>query len=306
MSNVFVLDNEKRPLTLIHPGGARRLLAAGKAAVYRRYPFTIILHASVEEPAPQPLRLKIDPGANTTGLAIVNDSNGEVVWAAELTHRGRAIKDALDDRRGVRKGRRARHTRYRQPRFRNRRRPKGWLPPSLRSRVVNILTWVCRLRALCPIIALSQELVRFDLQQMENPEIAGLQYQQGTLQGYELREYVLEKWQRTCAYCDIQGVPLQIEHIVAKAKGGTDRVSNLTLACEPCNRRKGTQDLKEFLAHDPARLERILEHTGKPLKDATAVNAPRWHLLPRLKETGLPVETGPRGRTKYNRVQRHL
>jgi 5-methylcytosine-specific restriction endonuclease McrA len=306
MSKVFVLENGKRPLVPIHPGGARRLLAAGKAAVYRRYPFTIILHATVEKPAPPPLRLKIDPGANTTGLAVVNDSSGEVVWAAELAHRGRAVKDALDKRRSVRRRRRARHTRYRQPRFCNRRRPRGWLPPSLRSRVTNILTWVRRLSALCPIVALSQELVRFDLQKMENPEIAGLEYQQGTLQGYELREYVLEKWQRTCAYCDVQGVPLQIEHIVAKANGGTDRVSNLTLACEPCNTRKGTQDLKGFLGHDPARLKRILEHTRKPLKDATAVNATRWSLLERLKETGLPVETGSGGRTKYNRVQRHL
>jgi len=127
MSKVFVLENGKRPLVPIHPGGARRLLAAGKAAVYRRYPFTIILHATVEKPAPPPLRLKIDPGANTTGLAVVNDSSGEVVWAAELAHRGRAVKDALDKRRSVRRRRRARHTRYRQPRFCNRRRPTGWL-----------------------------------------------------------------------------------------------------------------------------------------------------------------------------------
>jgi 5-methylcytosine-specific restriction endonuclease McrA len=172
--------------------------------------------------------------------------------------------------------------------------------------VANILTWVRRLRARCPISALSQELVRFDLQQMENPEIAGLEYQQGTLQGYELREYILEKWQRTCAYCDVQGVALQIEHIVAKAKGGSDQVSNLTLACEPRNLRKGTQDLTEFLAHDPARLKRILDQAKAPLKDATAVNTTRWALYHRLEALGLPVECGTGGRTKYNRVQRHL
>lgn len=113
MSKVFVLDTLKQPLTPVHPGRARLLLRAGKAAVYRRYPFTIILKRQVKYPAPAPLRLKIDPGATTTGLALVNDASSEVVWAAELTHRGAAIKTALDTRRSVRRGRRSRTTRYR-------------------------------------------------------------------------------------------------------------------------------------------------------------------------------------------------
>ena len=199
MSKVFVLDTDKQLLTPVHPGGARYLLKEGKAAVYRRYPFTIILRATVEKPAPTPLRLKIDPGARTTGLALVNDETGEVVWAAELTHRGAEISSDLDKRRAVRRGRRTRQTRYRAPRFHNRRRSAGWLPPSLMSRVENILTWVGKLSRLCHVTALSQELVRFDMAKMENPEIEDVQYQQGTLFGYELREYVLEKWNRTCA-----------------------------------------------------------------------------------------------------------
>ena len=31
---------------------------------------------------------------------------------------------------------------------------------------------------------------------MENAEISGVEYQQGELQGYEVREYLLEKWGR--------------------------------------------------------------------------------------------------------------
>ncbi len=306
MSKVFVLDTGKQPLTPIHPGGARYLLNSGKAAVYRHYPFTIILRAKVEKPAPTPQRLKIDPGAKTTGLAIVNDATGEVSWAAELTHRGAAIKSALDKRRGVRRGRRQRRTRYRASRFHNRRRRTGWLPPSLLNRVENILTWVRRLSRLCHITALSQELVRFDLQKMENPDIAGVLYQQGILFGYEVREYMLEKWQRTCAYCGAQEVMLQVEHILSRAKGGTDWLGNLALACEPCNRAKGTQDIRDFLAHDPERLAHILAQAKAPLKDATAVNATRWELFKRLKETGLPLEAGSGGRTKYNRAQQNL
>src|SRR5215831_20454632 len=135
MSKVFVLDTTRQPLTPVHPGRARMLLDCGKAAVFKRYPFTIILKAAIEHPEVHPLRLKLDPGSQTTGIALVDDDAGSVVWAAELTHRGPAIKHALDERRAVRRGRRQRNTRYRQPRFHNRRRRAGWLPPSLESRV---------------------------------------------------------------------------------------------------------------------------------------------------------------------------
>jgi 5-methylcytosine-specific restriction endonuclease McrA len=306
MSNVFVIDKEHQPLEPVHPGRARLLLKAGKAAVYRRYPFVIILKQRVETPAPRPLRLKIDPGAKTTGLALLADASGEIIWAAELTHRGATIKKALETRRAVRRGRRQRKTRYRAPRFKNRRRPAGWLPPSLLSRVENILSWVRRLSRLCPITALSQEAARFDLQKVEKPEISGREYQQGELVGYQVRSFLLEKWKRACAYCDAQNVQLQVEHIRPQAKGGTSRLSNLTLACESCNLAKGTQPIEEFLAHDPHRLARILAQVKAPLRDATAVNATRWCLFERLKAIGLPLETGSGGHTRYNRVKQGL
>jgi len=134
----------------------------------------------------------------------------------------------MDSRRAIRRSRRSRKTRYRKPRFNNRTRPKGWLPPSLMSRVFNIETWVARLRRYCPITAISLELVRFDIQKMQNPEINGIEYQQGELFGYEVREYLLEKFGRKCAYCCAEGIPLQVEHIIPKTRGGSNRVSNLT------------------------------------------------------------------------------
>jgi hypothetical protein len=149
----------------------------------------------------------------------------------------------------------------------------------------------------------SVERVKFDMQALERPGISGVEYQQGTLAGYELREYLLEKWQRRCAYCDAQGLPLQIEHIRSKARGGSDRVSNLTLACRSCNEAKGTQDVREMLAHDPQRLRRLLAHAKAPLADAAAVNATRWALWRRLVATGLPVEAASGGRTKFNRTR---
>lgn len=302
MSKVFVLDTLYKPLDPVHPGYARKLLSSGKAAVYRRYPFTILLKKEVEEPKTQLLRLKLDPGSKTTGIALVNDASGEVVWAAELSHRGNTIKEALDSRRAIRRARRQRKTRYRKPRFNNCQRKQGWLPPSLESRIATLLTWVARLSRSCPIAAISQELVKFDMQAMQNPEISGVEYQQGTLYGYEVREYLLEKWNRTCAYCGAKNVPFEIEHIVARANGGTDRVSNVCLACKPCNDAKGTQDIRDFLKRKPDVLKRILAQAQAPLKDASAVNATRWALYERLKATGFPIEAGTGGMTKYHRI----
>jgi 5-methylcytosine-specific restriction endonuclease McrA len=307
MSYVFVLNTKKQPLNPVHPGHARILLMQGKAAVFKRFPFTIVLKHEVEAPVTSPLRVKIDPGSKTTGLALLNDATGQVIFAAELIHRGENIKKSLDDRRTVRRSRRRRKTRYREARFNNRRnKKKGWLPPSLESRISNIETWVKRLMRVCPITAISQELVKFDLQQMENPEISGVQYQQGTLAGYELREYLLEKWKRKCAYCNISNVPLQIEHIVPRAVRVDDRVCNLTLACEPCNKAKGTQDIGVFLGKKPDLRKSIQAQAKAPLKDATAVNSTRWALHHRLEALGLPVECGSGGLTKFNRTQREL
>lgn len=306
MSKVFLIDTNFKPLNPIHPARARQLLRSKKAAVFRKFPFTLILKERLPDVEVEPLRLKIDPGAKTTGFALVNDSTGEVVFAAELQHRGFKIRDALTSRRQLRRSRRNRKTRYRAPRFNNRKRREKWISPSLQSRVDNIITWVKRLQKFAFISAISQELVRFDTQLMQNSEVSGVEYQQGTLAGYETRQYLLEKWGRKCAYCGVEHVPLQIEHIQARAKGGSNRISNLTLSCEKCNLKKGTKDVKEFLKKDPKKLEAIIKQAKKPLADAAAVNTTRFTLLATLKATGLEVETGSGGLTQFNRVQQNL
>ncbi len=307
MRNVFVLDTNKQQLNPVHPGRARVLLDSGKAAIFKRFPFTLIMKVAIDDPVVAELRIKIDPGSKTTGIAIVNDQSGEVVFAAELAHRGQQIKSDLDNRRGVRRGRRNRHTRYRKPRWQNRRnKKKGWLPPSLQSRIANVITWVQRFARICHITNISMELVKFDMQAIENAEISGVEYQQGTLTGYELREYLLEKWGRTCTYCGKENIPLQVEHIVPKAKYRDDRVSNLCLACDKCNKAKGMKDIKDFLKKKPDLLKKILAQAKAPLRDAAAVNSTRWELFRRLEVLGLPIECGSGGLTKYNRTTREL
>ncbi len=292
---------------------ARLLLARGRARVHRMMPFAIRLVDRLRENSVlQPVRLKLDPGSQTTGLALVRESDtadtttGEVVrtltvrMLLALQHRGSVIRDRLTARRAFRQRRRG-NLRYRPARFDNRTKPEGWLAPSLRHRVDTTIAWVARLRRLAPVTSLSQELVRFDTQQMQNPEISGVAYQQGTLAGYEVREYLLEKWGRTCVYCGAENTPLEIDHIQPKSRGGSGRVSNLTIACHNCNQAKAHQDVAVFLAHDPQRLAHIESQRKAPLRDAAAVNSTRWALHQQLKAMGLEVEVASGGRTKWNR-----
>ena len=299
------------------PKRARKLLEAGRARVHRPHPFTIrLVDRRLEDSTLQPLALKLDPGSKATGLALVrvertvDADTGEIGdpvlhlrFLMELVHRGQAIRNAMQRRTMLRRGRRGRKTRYRAPRFDNRTRPEGWLPPSLQHRIETTMTWVARLRRLAPIAELTQELVRFDMQAIQNPEISGLEYQRGELFGYEVKAYLLEKFHRTCQYCDATGVPVEVEHIVPKARGGSNRVSNLTLACRPCNEAKDARDVHEFLAHDPARLARVLARANAPLRDAAAVNTTRWALANALQATGLPLEFASGGRTRFNRAR---
>jgi len=314
---VFVLDKQKQPLMPCSEKRARLLLARGRAVVHKRYPFTIRLKDRVGG-STQPLSLGIDPGSKATGLALMREADGEqrhVLCLFELIHRGYQIKKALQQRAAFRRRRRSANLRYRAPRFNNRIKPKGWLAPSLQHRVDTVMAWVNRLSKSAPITGISQELVRFDTQKLENPEISGVEYQQGTLLGYEVREYLLEKWGRECAYCGTTDTPLEIEHVVPRSRGGSNRVSNLTLTCHPCNQSKDALSLVDFFATDKglkkrlkanghtanARLERVQRQLKQPLRDASAVNATRWALFNALKATSLPVAVGTGGRTKYNR-----
>ncbi len=295
--SVFVLDKNDNPLMPCSEKRARQLLERNQAVSIRRAPFVIKLlnYAPSDEPASS--RLKLDPGSKTTGMALLDGSR--VVWLGELQHRTN-INSKLDDRRSIRRTRRSRKTRYREARFDNRSRLKGWLAPSLEARVNQIMNVITKLRRYAPIGAISMELVKFDTQKLVDPEISGIEYQQGELFGYELRAYIQEKFNHKCVYCgkadyENHGLRYEIDHIQPRSKGGSNRVTNLVYSCEPCNKAKGNKTAREF-GHPE--VEKIAK---APLKDAAAVNSVRWRLFNRLKEAGLDVETGTGGRTKFNR-----
>jgi len=291
---VFVLDANKQPLDMCHPAKARRLLKDGKAAIFRKAPFTIILKKGAEQSPEKSYRIKIDYGSRHTGLAILKGN--EMCWLGQMEHRT-DIKSNLDARRGYRRRRRSSNLRYRKPRFLNRRRPEGWLPPSLMSRINNIHAFVRRLSKIVPLGYISYENVKFDTQLLQNPDICGIEYQQGELAGYEVREYLLEKFNRKCAYCGTENAKLEIEHIIPKSRGGSNRISNLAIACHDCNQKKDNMTAEEF-GHP-----QVQALTRKPLKDAAMVTATRWAVLQILKSFGIPIECGTGGRTKLNRIR---
>ena len=323
MSKVPVLDTKKRPLEPCHPAVARRLLREGKAAIYKKYPFTIILKKEIRDPKTTDYTLSVDPGSKCTGMAIT-DSDNNIVACFELHHRSSAIKKRLSNRASYRRSRRSRKLRHRESRFYNRsykvpvlnengweyqsfgRNNKGWIAPSLMSRVFNIETWVRRLSKVYPITCLAVEHVKFDTQLMENPEISGVEYQRGTLYEAELWEYLLEKFGRKCFYCGKKDTPLEKEHILPKAKGGTNRVSNLTISCRECNIEKGNQHPNKIDGEFGKRVQAALRAAKKSLKDAAAVNTIRWKIVETLKATGLPVLYGTGGKTKWHRKQAGL
>jgi hypothetical protein len=156
---IFVLNKNKVPISPCSEVTARKLLENKKAIVHKVYPFTIRLKEFKTSIDHSEYRLKIDYGSRHTGIAILR--NHSVIWLAQLHHKT-TIKNDLDSRRSLRRGRRGRHTRYRKSRFNNRKRSDGWLPPSLISRVDNIVNFVSKLRKLCPITHISYENVKFD------------------------------------------------------------------------------------------------------------------------------------------------
>ena len=175
------------------------------------------------------------------------------------------------------------------------------MPPSLLHRVLTTETWVSRYRHLLPLSSIAFEYSNFDTQLMQNPDISGIEYQRGTLQGYEVRNYLYEKYGRKCVYCDAEVDRMELDHIVPRSKGGSDRVSNLAPCCHKCNLEKGNMLIDEFLKDDPERLEKIKNQMKAPLKDATAMNVVRPAILRKLNRTGLTVTCWSGARTKWNR-----
>lgn len=322
---VLVVDSKGQPLMPCLSSRAQKMREHSRARIYRMQPFTIqVLDRLVNKSVLQDTELKLDPGSKTTGMALCVKGairGWFVAQAIHIEHRSSQIRDNLTSRRQTRRSRRNRKTRYRAPRFNNRARKARttqdysvWLTPSVVSRIENIVNLVVKFSKYFPVTQIAGELNKFDTQKMHNSEISGVEYQRGTLCGFEVREYLLQKYQYTCLYCQKSAfhngkstdIRLEIDHVVPRSKGGSDRLKNLVLACHTCNQNKGNQSLQEFLRRKQAVLKRVQDSLAKSLnlQDATQMNIMRKELYQVLKKrAGLPVETYTASQTKFNRVQ---
>ncbi|MFD3664428.1 RNA-guided endonuclease IscB [Streptomyces sp. NPDC058659] len=302
---MFVLSRDGLPLMPCHPARARALLARRRAAVARHTPFTIRLKDRRRTDAEVTgVELRIDPGSRGTGIALTETrsqtpTGGDAVTvrrglvAIELRHRGPQIHQAMVRRAGYRRRRRSAGLRYRPPRFANRVRRPGWLAPSLRHRVESVCSVVARLRRYAPIVGIHVEESSFDIPALSAAE------EEVALGGHARSR---ARSGKSCAYCGASEVPLNVDHIRARARGGTDRPANLLLACVPCNQAKAARPVEEFLAHRPERLTAVLSRLRSPLGDSAAMNATKAQLLPLLEDTGLPVRCWPASLTSANRT----
>ncbi len=292
---VCVLNMRGKPLMPTSPGKARMLLKKGKAKVVQRSPFTIQLKYPTGE-AKQPIVLALDPGYKNVGFSAITDKreliSGEVILRTD-------IPEKIAEKKMYRTSRRGRIPAYREPGFENRCIQEGWLAPSIQHKLDTYVNLIHKFDNILPITSVTIETSPFDTQKMQNPEISGIEYQQGELQGYEVREYLLEKWGRKCAYCRVENVPFEIEHIISRLRGGTDRVSNLTIACHQCNQKKGNMTAAEF-GHPEIQIM-----AKKSLKDAAFMNVVRSELVDTIKKE-FPqyyCESTYGYVTKYNRIK---
>ena len=239
---VFVKNKDNKSLMPCKPSKARTLLKADKAEIIDYKPFTIRLkHGS--SGYTQKTTIGVDTGMKHIGVAItINDR--KVIAKGEIELR-QDVKSTIETRRIYRRSRRTRKTRYRKPRFQNRTRKKGWLPPSIQSRIDNTIFWIEQFQSLLPKNTLIIELGKFDPHKLINPDIEGIDYQMGQLAGYyDVRHFVFERDHYTCQVCKkSKDKILNTHHIVYTSEGGTNRGDNLITVCTDChtseNHKKG-------------------------------------------------------------------
>ena len=272
---VYVLNIDGQPLmpTKRH-GKVRKLLRSGKAKVIKRCPFTIqLLYESTN--IVQEISLGVDAGSKYVGVSATTKK--EVLYEAEVELRN-DIVELLSTRRQNRRTRRNRKTRYRKARFNNRKnsKPKGWLAPSIRQKIDCHLKVIDNITKILPISKIIVEVASFDIQKIKNPDISGIEYQQGSQLGFwNTREYVFCRDEHKCQCCKGKSKDkiLNVHHIESRKTGG-DSPNNLITLCETCHNgyHKGTVEL-------PKDIKR-----GVSFKDAAFMGIMRWAFYNKLKE----------------------
>ena len=294
---VYVLSKNGQPImpTKNH-AKVRLLLNSGKARVVNRCPFTIQL-TGVCKTFTQEVSLGVDAGSKHIGLSATTTK--AVLFEANVTLRN-DIVDLISSRRELRRSRRYRKTRYRKPRFLNRVKSKktGWLAPSIKHKVESHLTMIAKVHKILPIFKTIVEVASFDIQKIKNPDISGVEYQQGEqLNFWNVREYVLFRDNHQCQCCKGKSKDkvLNVHHIESRKTGG-NAPNNLITLCETCHTKYHKGEIKL-----PAKIKR-----GTSFRDATLMGIMRWAFYNKLKEIYQNVNLTYGYITKNTRIRNNL
>ena len=289
---VYVLNMRGQPLMPCSPAKARHLLKANKAKVKHRTPFTIQLSIATGE-TKQDVTLGVDAGSKHIGLSATTKK--AEVYASEVELR-QDVSGLQADRATFRRGRRHRKTRYRAPRFDNRKASKrqGWLAPSVENRTQaheSRIDVVCKI---LPVTKIVIETASFDIQKIKNPNIQGKGYQQGDQLGFwNVREYVLWRDGHVCQHCRGRSKDqvLNVHHLESRKTGG-DAPNNLITLCETCHKALHAGKIK------------LKVNRGKPFKAEAFMGIMRRTLLDRVRQAHpqLAVENTFGYFTKYKRI----
>jgi 5-methylcytosine-specific restriction endonuclease McrA len=268
---VYVISKDGKPLmpTKRH-GKVRRLLKQGLAKVVRREPFTIQLLYDTTTYT-QPVTVGVDIGSKTVGITAI--TNKQELFSAEVELR-QDIRKLLLKRREYRSFRRYRKRRYRKPRFLNRRRPEGWLAPSVQWKVDAHIRLVNLIAKILPVTKVVVEVAPFDTHKIVNPEVSGKEYQEGPQKDFwDVREYCLWRAGYKSELSGKKGV-LEVHHIIPKSQGGTDNPSNLIVL---------TAEEHKAIHEGKIKIPRSKLKKVKILKDASHVSTIGWYIVNTLK-----------------------
>ena len=290
---VFVINKYGEPLMPCKPRKARILLKENRAKVVKRTPFTIqLMYGS--SGYKQEIALGVDAGTKHIGLSAT--SKKKVLFEAEVLLRTDIVK-LLSVRRALRSSRRSRKTRYRKPRFLNRTRSVGWLAPSVQHKVDSHIKMINKIHEILPVKRLIIEVAQFDTQLLKNPEMEGIEYQEGEQMGFwNAREYVLFRDKHKCQRCKGKSKDkvLSVHHMESRQTGG-DSPSNLITLCKTCH---------DYIHKH--RLEDTMVRTVPPLRDATQLTVMRWFIYAGVKELYPEVQLIYGYITKRTRIESNL
>lgn len=271
---VFVINQHGQPLMPTTPRKARLLCESGKAKRVNRTPYTIqLLHGA--SGYKQPVTVGIDAGYGTVGFSVITDR--EELLSGELALL-KGVSERLKEREMYRRGRRNRK-RYRQPRFDNRKKPEGWLAPSVQHKLDSHSRLGEKIKTVLPVTRVVVEVANFDTQAIKKPGIAASEYQQGEQAGFwNLREYILHRDSHTCQNPGCRNRAkekiLEVHHLGYWQHDRSDRPANLITLCTKCHTPAHHQPGGFLCGWQPAL---------KSFRPETFMTTVRWRLTAQLE-----------------------